>query len=411
MEESYLIYSETAKRLFKQVKDLPIIDYHCHLSINEILENKPFENITQMWLYADHYKWRLMRMGGVEEKYVTGDATDFEKFEKYVQTLSYAIGSPLYHWSKLELDTYFGVNDEILPQNIEKIYKKANETIAINKLTPQKILQMSNVERVCIVEDALTFDGNAYEQVAKLKLNTKITPILRVDKLILLREEEVRKATPGIIEKFLKAGCDSADFGVEFINDDDEKMITKYSYLLNECYKNKFVVQLHFGPMRNNNKPMLERLGVDKGYDSISEKPYLSALVKIFASIQEVGKTVIFNLNPADNAKIASFASNFAGGNIKGKVQMGAAWWFNDNKDGITEFFKIVSSMALLSASVGMLTDSRSIISYARHNYFRRLLCNYVGDISEKGEFTKDFNILKKIVCDISYFNVKEFLS
>lgn len=411
MKQDFLLNSVTAKKLYIEIADLPIIDYHCHLSIHEIIDNKPLENIAKTWLDADHYKWRLMRTGGVEERCVTGNAPSYEKFEKYMQTLVYAIGSPLYNWSRLELYKYFDVTDELLPRNIAAIYNKANSAIAQKRLTPQKILELSNVERVCIVEDATALDVAAYEKVHTLGLKTLISPIMRVDRLLSLSIDEIKKITPSLIAKFTQVGCSAADFGVEYIDEHDERSIEKYSYVLKECYKNNFAVQLHFGAMRNNNKLMFDILGADKGYDSISEKPYLAALAKIFNRVGEVGKTIIFNLNPADNAKIATFAANYVGSGIKGKVQMGAAWWFNDNKDGIMDFFKSLSNMSMLSASVGMLTDSRSITSYVRHEYFRRLLCNYVGELSEKGEFTADFDVLQKIVCDVSYYNIKEFLS
>ena len=410
MKHNFLLNNETAKKLYQDIKDLPIIDCHCHLDIHEILENKPYENITKLWLYADHYKWRLMRTYGIEEHYITGDASDYEKFEKYIQALSYAIGSPLYHWSKMELSKYFDVDDEILPQNAADIYEKANQTIRQKELTPSKILEISNVERVCIIEDAQKADLSEYDEVKNLGLKTSISPVFRLDKLLLKSEIELKQIIPEYIKRFISVGCNSADIGIEFIGQDDNSTIEKISYLLNECYKNNFSVQLHFGAMRNNNKKMYELIGVDKGYDSISEQPYLTALVKIFNKVSQLGKTVIFNLNPSDNAKVVTFASNYVGDGIKGKVQLGTSWWFNDNKDGILEFFKTLSNHSLLCASIGMLTDSRSIISYVRHDYFRRLLCNYIGEISEKGEFTKEYEILNKIASDIAYYNVKNFI-
>ena len=411
MTKDFLLYNQTAVSLYNDVKDLPIIDYHCHLSVGDILENKPFENISQLWLSSDHYKWRLMRMAGVEEHYITGDAPDSQKFEKYMQTLVYAIGSPLYHWSKMELSKYFDVDDELLLENINIIYQKANQNIAQKQLTPQKILQLSNVEKVCIVEDALNCDLGLYEKVKDLNLNTSISPIIRLDSLVKKSLSEIEQIFNPLLERFIQAGCVSSDIGLEYIDENDDDTIEKLSFLLDQCYQNNLIVQIHLGPMRNNNGKMFDILGCDSGFDSISEKQYLSGLKLVFNNIQNIGKTVIFNLNPADNAKIITFAGNFAGGGIKGKVQPGVAWWFNDNLDGIMEFFKAVSNMSLLSSSVGMLTDSRSFLSYVRHDYFRRILCNYIGEISEKGQFTKNYGVLRKLAQDISYNNVKEFFN
>jgi glucuronate isomerase len=409
MKKDLLLYSKTAQKLYDNVKDLPVIDYHCHLNIKEILENKPFETITKLWLEFDHYKWRLMRMAGVNEYYVTGNALDYEKFEKFMEVLSYAIGSPVYHWCKFELSKYFHIEDEIIPVNIRKIYDKANEVILKEKLNPEMVLENSNVEKVYIIEekaDNLEF----YEKAKEKGFKTLFAPLLRMDKILLLDKDEIKESVGSLLEKFKAAGCNSADFGIENLSDNDKDSMEKIIFLLEECYKNDFIVQLHFGAMRNMNSAMMN-LGRDKGFDSISEKTYLSALGEIFKRIGKIGKTVIFNLNPADNAKIMTFAGNYAGDGIKGKVQMGCAWWFNDNISGITDYFKIFSDMSYLPASIGMLTDSRSLISFTRHDFFRRLLCSYIGNISEKGEFTTEYEILRKIAADISYYNVKDFFN
>lgn len=406
-----MLKNETAQALYAQVKDLPIIDYHCHLNAREIVENKPLANIAELWLGGDHYKWRLMRMGGVAERYVTGNGSDFEKFEKYIGVLSYAIGSPLYHWSKLELQRYFGVEEEILPENARNIYAAANRALRERQLTPQKILEMSNVEEICIVEDALSEDLSVYDALRDGKVKTRVTPLMRLDKMLSLPIGEVKSRFGAALENFKKAGCKSADFGVEYLDENDVEGIEKYAFLLEKCYENDFAVQLHFGAMRNCNAPAFRALGADTGYDSISEKPYLSALTKAFAKAGEIGRTVIFNLNPSDNAKISTFAANFAGGGQSGGVQMGVAWWFNDHKDGIYRFFREVAATGLLRASVGMLTDSRSFLSYVRHDYFRRLLCSFVGEAVQNGEFTDNERICTEIVKNVCYDNVKAYLS
>lgn len=411
MKRNFMLKNQTAEKLYECIKDLPIIDYHCHLDARQILQNNPLDNISALWLGGDHYKWRLMRMGGVEESYITGQKSDYEKFQKYIEVLSYAIGSPLYHWSKLELEKYFGVEEEILPQNARLIYDKANESIAASRLTPQKILRLSNVEKMCVVEDAETFDSSVYDELKKSGLSTEVTPLMRTDKLLCRSLQEIKRTAGKIMEKFVKAGCKCADFGAEYLDESDDDSIEKFSYLLNECYNSGMVVQLHFGAMRNVNGSMFDALGADAGFDSISEKPYLSGLKKALDKVDNVGKTIVFNLNPADNAKIATFTCNFAGGGVRGKMQTGVAWWFNDHKNGINRFFDDISSMAMLAVSAGMLTDSRSLLSYVRHDYFRRLLCSYVGGAAESGEFASQWEILEKIVCDVAYNNVKQLLA
>ena len=450
MKANFVLKNKTAERLYEEVKDLPIIDYHCHLSAKEIYEDKNFGNITNVFLAADHYKWRLMRSYGIDEKYITGDADDFSKFEKYIECVSYAVGSPLYAWTVLELHTYFDYDGDILPEKAREIYDVANKAIREKDLKPSTVMKLSKVEAVCTIEEA--FADLKYHELLLGKTATKILPAFRGDKIInvfdsnfakyvgILSEntgveikdiESLLLALDKQLERFSKLGCVSADFAYEGLNyvpstkeEADEALRNAMSgkafegdkyvsylstYLLDKCYKLDFGVQLHFGAIRNNNEKMYARLGADSGYDSISDVPYLHGMRGLLNSVDEVGKTVIFNLNPADNAIIATFCGNFVSGGVKGKVQPGAAWWFNDHLDGMTEMLKVQGNLTHLATNVGMLTDSRSFTSYPRHDYFRRILCTFLGKIAEEGEFTDNFDVLKKLAKDISYFNAKEY--
>ncbi|MDO4543467.1 MAG: glucuronate isomerase [Clostridia bacterium] len=453
MNKDFMLTSALSCELYREVRDLPIVDYHCHLDAMQILNDEPYENITQMWLYGDHYKWRLMRTAGVAEKYITGDAGDFEKFEKYIQALSYAIGSPLYHWSKMELSKYFGVEEEILPQNAELIYKKANEAIKTKCLSPKRIIAMSNVEAICTIEEIFC-DLAAHKALAASRFETKVLPAIRGDKAINIEDEnfgayiqklsEVTRiritnltdllfALDKQLDAFLNAGCVSADYAFEGLNyekassaevnkifcdalcgrvHDKDKYITYVlTHMIRGSYKRGFAVQLHAGAKRNNNAAMYKLLGADTGYDSVSDRSYMDGLVKILNDCKNIGKTIIFNLNPADNAMVATTVGCFVDGECAGKVQMGAAWWFNDTFDGMTEMLKATCNLSYLKSFVGMLTDSRSIISYPRHDYFRRILCSFVADFVNRGEFTPNTDILKEIVSSVSYYNAKNYFN
>lgn len=450
MKENYAIFNKTGLELYGKVKNLPIIDYHCHLSAEEIYNDKQYESITQMWLYGDHYKWRQMRTYGIDEKYITGDSSDYEKFVKYIEMLTYAIGSPLYVWSKLELSNYFDVEEDINVDNAKIIYEKCNAAIKAKHLCPSTIMKMSRVESICTIEDV--YSDVKYHKLMQGKTGTKILPAIRFDKAINILDgsfnsymDKLGKAT-GIeikklddltcaidsqIQAFADVGCVSADIAFEGLNydeissveanaifidalggnvhDADKFLCFMLRYILPRCYEKGFALQIHIGAMRNNNAKMFAKLGADTGYDSVSDAKYLSGLKSLLSSLDYVGKTIIFNINPADNQQISTLVGCFVGDGVKGKVQMGAAWWFNDNVKGINEQFEVLCATSLLSTFVGMLTDSRSILSYPRHDYFRRLLCNFVGDQAERGLFTDNEKILTKLVSDVSYFNAKRY--
>lgn len=452
MKNTFALKNKTAERLYEEVKNLPIIDYHCHLSAKEIYEDENFGNITKVFLAADHYKWRLMRSFGIDEKYITGDADDFSKFEKYIECVSYAVGSPLYAWTVLELHTYFDYDGDILPEKAREIYETANRAIKEKDLKPSTVMKISKVEAVCTIEEA--YADLRYHELLLGNTETKILPAFRGDKIINIFDVNFKKyvellsqntgvdvcdmttllnALDKQIERFGALGCISADFAYEGLNyvastfeeaeeafrnalsgkefDGDKYVSFVSTYLLDKCYKYGFGVQLHFGAIRNNNEKMYKALGADAGYDSISDVPYLHGLRGLLNSVDEVGKTVIFNLDPADNAMIATFCGNFVSGGVKGKVQPGAAWWFNDHYDGMTEMLKNQGNLTHLATNVGMLTDSRSFTSYPRHDYFRRILCTFLGNKAEDGDFTDNMEILVKIARDISYFNAKEYFN
>lgn len=452
MNTDFMLYNETAKRIYEEVKNLPIIDYHCHLSAKEIYEDKQFSDITDVFLGHDHYKWRLMRNYGVEEKYITGNGGSKEKFVKFIDCLSCAVGSPIYAWTKMELSEYFDCELEITDKNAEEIYEIANNAIKSKKLSPSVIMQMSKVSCVCPVEEP--FCDLEYYKLMKDKKGMKILPAFRGDKitniadanfLTYLKEmskvtnlsinslDDLEKSIKAQLTNYQKVGCVSADFGFEFLESgevDREKAGDEFhkrqnaencqykffhpyilSFMLKECYKKNFAVQIHIGAKRNNNERMYKLLGSDSGFDSISKEDYLTSLIKILNSLDKVGKTIIFNLNPSDNEVIATTCGDFAEGGIKGKVQIGAAWWFNDTLSGMREMLNVFSNLSHFAVNVGMLTDSRSITAYPRHDYFRRILCDFLGEKAEKGEFTKNFDILTKIAKDVSYFNAKEYFN
>ena len=454
-----LLTNSTAKKLYKYVKDFPIFDYHCHLSVKEMYENKPYNNLTEIWLKGDHYKWRQMRTFGVSEESITGDASDWDKFYNYIAMLETAVGNPLYLWSAFELEFYFGVTYPLTRTYAKKIWDKANAVIQKTQFSPLTAIGMSNVDTVCTTEEI--FCDLQYHRLLRNRdeIKTKILPAFRGDRAINIDSPEFIKnieklagvANFGIrsledmedalrqrLDAFKENGAVTSDFAIEGLNyfrstreDADAvfraalkgevKDVDVYKnymirFLLTECYKRGFSVQLHIGAMRNNNTAMNLRLGADTGFDSISTEQYQTGLKNLLDDLNmsgTLGKTIIFNLNPADNEYVGTLIGCFQGSEdgVKGKLQMGAAWWFNDTKNGILNHFKALSELSHFGSFLGMLTDSRSFISYTRHDYFRRLMCSYVGELSEKGEFTKDWGVLRKVVGDVAYENAKRFFT
>lgn len=461
LDDNFLLNSKTAETLYHQFsKNLPIIDYHNHLIPEQIVNNTQFENISQVWLNGDHYKWRAMRTNGVNEKYITGDASDKDKFLKWAETVPYTLRNPLYHWTHLELQRYFGIQDLLSPKTAEKIYEETAAKLAEPGYSVRGLLKMMNVEVVCTTDDP-TDALNFHQQFAKEKESFKMLPAFRPDKAMnaddldvlnayIDRVEAVTDKAIGSYAAYLDAlkarhdffaenGCSVSDHGLEQIYAEDytdqeiaqifNKIRTKQALTYSENLKFKsamlvqfaewdhekgWVQQYHLGALRNNNARMLRVLGPDTGWDSMGDFSQARALSKFLDRLDnqdKLAKTIIYNVNPSDNELIATMVGNFNDGSIKGKVQYGSAWWFLDQKDGMTKQLNALSNMGLLSRLVGMLTDSRSFLSFPRHEYFRRLVCDIFGDDVEKGELPDDIEWIGKIVGDISYRNAKEYFT
>ncbi len=458
LDEDFLLENEMAKVLFHDyAKHQPIIDYHNHLPPREIAENKTFKNITEAWLYGDHYKWRAMRTRGVNEKFITGKASDREKFLKWAETVPFTIRNPLFHWTHMELQRYFGVDDMLTADNAKVIYDHCNKMLQDAAFSPKGLLEKMNVDTVCSTDDPI--DSLVYHQKHKAS-NPKIKmfPAFRPDKAVLIGEDAYRSYIEKLgsvsnksiqsyddlidalydrIEFFDKNGCKVSDHGlnkiyantftkVELDGIFDSKMkgeeLTEaacqifMSGVMNDLgrkYAEKdWVMQLHLGAMRNNSSRMMRLLGPDTGFDSIGDYSIakgLSAFLNRLDEANKLPKTILYNLNPRDNEVMATMIGNFNDGSVKGKMQYGSAWWFLDQKDGMEKQMNALSNMGLLSCFIGMLTDSRSFLSFPRHEYFRRILCNLIGKDVHNGELPDDEKWLGGIVADICYNNAKEY--
>jgi glucuronate isomerase len=464
MDKDFLLTTETAKKLYHDyAKKMPIIDYHCHLQPKEIYEDKKFRNISEVWLgagdrYGDHYKWRALRARGYGEDYISGAADDRERFNILVESIPYTIGNPLYHWCHLELKRYFGIEEIISPQNADIIWEKANKKL--ETLTAREMMYLHNVQTVCTTDDPT----DSLEWHIKMKsdptLKVKILPAFRPDKGINVELDwfsdwitklsdvvgyEIKavgaltKALAERIEFFDSVGCKVSDHGLDIVcyEDASEEEVNKIflkglkndkisneeldkykGYILvflgRQYAKHNWIQQYHIGALRNNSKRMLKEIGADTGFDAINDSliaAKLSKLLDKLDSTNELPKTVLYNLNPRDNEVIAVLGGCFqgVGTGIKGKIQFGSAWWFLDQKDGMEKQIEALSQVGLLSQFIGMLTDSRSFLSYTRHEYFRRILCNKLGNLVENGEYPADIEFLGKIVEDICYNNAKEY--
>ena len=456
MQEDFLLKTETAKRLYHEyAKDMPIFDYHCHLPEKQIWENKPFKDICEVWLGGDHYKWRLMRNYGVNERYITGEATNREKFAAYCKTLSTAFGNPLYHWSQAELKAFFHCEKEINEENAEAIWEECNAYIRENNLTPQKLIESSNVKYLFTTNEVFD-DLSTFEKIAKKGYKFKVYPAFRADKIMNIEAEKYNEFVGALEEKthkietlneletaletrlteFEKVGARASDIALEKVYEiaeksDAEKAFKKrrkgekvtekeaeafkgyLTYFLMKLYaKHKIVTELHVGAMRNNNSEMLAKLGLDTGYDSISEENSIKNMSKLFDRLNSektLPKTIVFNLNPKMNAEIVTLNGCFQSDEAKGKMQYGAAWWFSDNKEGMEKHLKDLTATGHIGTFLGMLTDSRSFLSYPRHQYFRRILCNYLGELMENGEITKNEKLVGKVIQDICYYNAVSY--
>lgn len=459
MDENFLLDNETAIKLYHNfAKEMPIIDYHCHLNPREIAENKRYRNITEIWLGGDHYKWKGMRSNGIDEKYITGNAKDKDKFLKWAETVPYTIGNPLYHWTHLELQRYFGIDTLLNPETAEMIWEKCNKLLQKEEFTARELIKRSNVKVICTTDDPI--DTLEYHKAIAedSTFDVKVLPALRPDKAISIDKdgfttwiEKLGKVVGREIQTldvFLEAlkervlyfdslGCKLSDHALDpivFEKGEKEEIsdiftkalnheeltasdVRKYKthilvFLGREYAKLGWVMQLHFGTIRNANSRMLRAVGPDAGFDTIGDYVFAEALAKFLDALDttnELPKTILYCLNPRDNEVLAAMIGCFQGGGIPGKIQFGSGWWFNDQKDGMIRQLTALSNMGLLSRFIGMLTDSRSFLSYTRHEYFRRILCNLLGEWVENGELPNDMDLLGKTVKDICFNNANRY--
>ena len=403
INDDFMLKTKTAKELYEHVKDLPIIDYHCHISPKMIAENYQFKNAFELFLGGDHYKWRQMRTNGIDERYITGDADDFEKWMAFAKTMPLLIGNPLYHWTHLELKRYFDI-DETLNENTAKaIWDKINACLATEEYRVQGLIKMSNVETICTTD--APYDTLEYHRAIKAidGFDTKVIPAFRPDL------SKINSDFPERLDFFHENGCRLSDHAVDSM---DDETIEKLIYLGEEYAKRGWVWQLHIGALRNNNSRMFEKLGPDTGFDSVNDFQIAEGLSKILNGLDKkdmLPKTILYTLNPKDNYVLGTMLGNFQGGGVAGKIQFGSGWWFNDQRDGMESQMRALANLGMIARFVGMLTDSRSFVSYTRHEYFRRIMCNLLGKWVEDGEYPADMETLKKIAADISYYNAKNY--
>ena len=403
INDDFMLKNKTAKELYEHVKDLPIIDYHCHISPKMIAENYQFKNAFELFLGGDHYKWRQMRTNGIDEKFITGDADDFDKWMAFAKTMPLLIGNPLYHWTHLELKRYFDI-DETLNENTAKaIWDRINECLAKDEYRVQGLIKMSNVETICTTD--APYDTLEYHRAIKAMdgFDTKVIPAFRPDLA------KMGSDFPERLDFFHENGCRLSDHAVDSM---DDETIDKLIYLGEEYAKRGWVWQLHIGALRNNNSRMFKQLGPDTGFDSVNDFQIAEGLSKILDGLDKkdmLPKTILYTLNPKDNYVLGTMLGNFQGGGVAGKIQFGSGWWFNDQRDGMESQMRALSNLGMIARFVGMLTDSRSFVSYTRHEYFRRIMCNLLGKWVEDGEYPADMETLKKIAADISYYNAKNY--
>jgi glucuronate isomerase len=460
LDDNFILQNKTAEKLYHEhAKKMPIIDYHCHLSPKDIAENRQFDNLTRIWLEGDHYKWRAMRANGIDEEFITGKASDFDKFTKWAETVPYTMRNPLYHWTHMELLRPFGVKKILKPETAKEIYDECTAKLQTPEFSVQGILKQMNVDVVCTTDDPV--DTLEYHQkIKKDKVGTKVYPAWRPDKAMAVENPDTYNAYLNQLEKassmtisnfnelidalknrhdyFAKNDCSVSDHGLEtFYAEDykendikliflkirggrklDKEEIAKfksamlYHFGVMDAEKN-WVQQFHIGAIRNNNTKMFKKLGPDTGYDAIGDFEIARGMSKFFDKLDmenKLAKTIVYNLNPRDNELMITLAYAYNDGFVPGKMQFGSGWWFLDQKDGMEKHLNSHSVLGLLSRFVGMLTDSRSFLSYPRHDYFRRILCNLLGRDIENGEIPhQEIDFIGKMVENISYNNAKQY--
>jgi glucuronate isomerase len=461
MDENFLLQTQTAQKLYHEhAAKMPIFDYHCHINPKDIADNRKFNTITEIWLAGDHYKWRGMRTNGVAEKYCTGDASDWEKFEKWAETVPHTLRNPLFHWTHLELKKFFGINEVLSPKNARAIYDACNEKLQTPEYSCRNIIRMANVHTICTTDDPV--DSLEYHQKIKADgFEVAVLPAWRPDKAMMVEhpisyneyinqlakvaEMEI-KSFPDLMaaldkrhQYFHENGCRLSDHGLDtafaddYTSDEIDALFIKvrigYRLTSREIMKFKscmlyefgrmdhsrgWTQQFHIGALRNNNTRLYNQLGPDVGFDSIGDKPVAEPLSKLLNRLDmedKLCKTVLYNLNPRDNELYATMIGNFQDGSVAGKMQWGSGWWFLDQKDGMEKQINALSNLGLLSRFVGMLTDSRSFLSYTRHEYFRRTLCNILGNDVENGEIPNDMELLGQMVENICFNNAKNYFN
>lgn len=461
MDQDFLLTTDTAKALYHSYAEkMPVIDYHCHINPEEIALDRKFDNITQVWLGADHYKWRFMRSCGVEEYYITGDAPDKEKFLKWAEVLGKAIGNPLYHWSHLELQRYFDYHKPLNKYNAEEVWELCNQKLADPSMSARNLILKSNVRLICTTDDPIDSLKWHARIAADENFDVKVLPAWRPDKAMNTEKPDylaylkslsevsgiqidsfaaLKKALTARMDFFASMGCTVSDHGLYYVMyapadeeqieaifqkrlreetlSEKEELQFKTAFLLfcaREYNRRNWVLQLHYGCKRDNNQYMYRKLGPDTGFDCISNytpADQLADFLNALAETNELPKTILYSLNPGDNQAIGTILGCFQDSSAVAKIQQGSAWWFNDNKIGMQEQMLSLASLGNLSGFVGMLTDSRSFLSYTRHEYFRRILCELIGNLVENGEFTSDETILSEIVTDISYHNAVRYFN
>jgi len=467
MDENFLLETETARGLYNAVKDEPVCDYHCHLIPSQIAENRQMPDLADAWLCGDHYKWRMMRAMGIDEKYITGDSSGYEKYTAWARTVENLIGNPLYHWTHLELKRYFGIDEPLTQKSAPSIWEKANALLQTPQLSVKGIFEKFNIYAVGTTDDPVDslehHRAIAGGTAAIGKINTKVIPSFRPDRALELNSasfpeyieqlsaagrfkiktpDDVLAALENCLEEFISLGCRAADHGLEyapyldaplgFVKTAFKKALSKkaVSQEENDAYKtymlvylaslyaqHGIVMQLHLNVIRNVNTKMLFQKGINTGFDAVNDvttSGNLASLLDLMdIECEDTGlpKTILYSLNPKDYYPLATIMGGFQGAGCAGKMQLGSAWWFCDNRDGMEEQMRVLANLGMLSAFVGMLTDSRSFLSYPRHEYFRRIMCNLLGKWAENGEYPADRRKLEEIAKDIAFGNAKIYFN